>query len=734
MVPLAHRDLTPLRWLLSPPLLIALALLLSLGALLLVAQHAGEGVHPDRLSALLLAVNALAAVVLLVVLTAGAARLVLHVRRGEPGSRLTLRLAALLGLLAVTPVVVVFFFSLGFIDRALGSWMEPRVDTALEEALDVSRAALTARTARHLRAGNRAVRVLALTPGSQRAQRLDDLRRRMRARELVLLGGDGRLAAVALAPRDGLLPEPVPRGAAAQARAGIPYLALEPRSGGGLQVRLVHALPGPGEEVLQALFPLSGRLGELADRVQTAWRHYRGATFLREPLRTSFVTTLTLVVLLAGLASLWAALLLARRLVAPIRDLAAGTRAVAAGDYTKQLPIPRHGDEIAGLVESFNEMTHRVAESRDSARRSQRRAETERAYLEAVLGRLSSGVITLDREGRLLTANRAAASLLETALRPARGQTITAIAGRNPHLEPLAERLAAILAGDRDEWSDAVTLFTPRGRRILTLHGSRLPAPTETPGHILVFEDVTALVQAQREAAWGEVARRLAHEIKNPLTPIRLAADRLRMKCAEGPQAELVERSASTIIHQVEGLEEMVRAFADYARTPPLTPQALDLNELVREVLELFRGGEIQVLVNLDPDRPRVHADRDRLRRVLTNLLENARTALETAEGHRRLSVSTRCLSDTDRCRQVELRIQDSGPGVPAEDRVAVFEPYHTSREGGTGLGLAIAKKLVEENGGRIHMEGSPLGGACVVVTLPADGGMPSADTEDENP
>ncbi|MFP4130622.1 MAG: sensor histidine kinase [Thiohalospira sp.] len=731
MVPLAHRDLTPLRWLASPPVLLALALLLSLGALLLVARHAGEGARPEQLSTLLLAVNALAALILLGVLAVGTARLVRRARRAEPGSRLTLRLAALLGLLAVTPVVVVFFFSLGFIDRALGNWMEPRVDTALEEALEVSRAALTARTARHLRAGNRAVRVLARTTPRQRAERLDDLRRRMRARELVLLGGDGRPTAVALGPHEGLLPDPVPRAAAAQARAGIPYLALEPRSGEGLQVRLVYSLPGPGGEVLQALFPLSGRLGEVADRVQTAWRHYRGATFLREPLRTSFVTTLTLVVLLAGLAALWAALLLARRLVAPIRDLAAGTRAVAAGDYTKQLPIPRHGDEIAGLVESFNEMTTRVAESRDSARRSQRHAEAERTYLEAVLGRLSSGVLTLDREGRLLTANRAATSLLEAPLRTFRGRTINTIAGRHPHLEPLAERLGAILAGDRDEWSDAVTLFTPRGRRILTLHGSRLPEPTETPGHILVFDDVTALVQAQKEAAWGEVARRLAHEIKNPLTPIRLAADRLRMKCADGPHGDLVERSAGTIIHQVEGLEEMVRAFADYARTPPLAPRALDLNELVREVLELFRGGEIQVLVNFDPGRPRVHADPDRLRRVLTNLLENARTALQQAEGHPRLSVTTRCPDEGDRCRQVELRIQDSGPGVPAEERVAVFEPYHTSREGGTGLGLAIAKKLVEENGGRIHMEGSALGGACVVVTLPADGGMAPAGNEE---
>ncbi|MGM0413269.1 MAG: sensor histidine kinase, partial [Pseudomonadota bacterium] len=419
-------------------------------------------------------------------------------------------------------------------------------------------------------------------------------------------------------------------------------------------------------------------------------------------------------------------------LVAPIRDLATGTRAVAAGDYTKQLPIPRHGDEIAGLVESFNEMTTRVAESRDSARRSQRRAETERAYVEAILGRLSSGVVTLDREGRLLTANRAAAGLLEAALRPARGQTLTAIAGRHPHLEPLAERLSTLLSEDREEWSDAVTLFTPRGRRILTLHGSRLPAPTETPGHILVFDDVTALVQAQKEAAWGEVARRLAHEIKNPLTPIRLAAERLRMKCTDGPHADLVDRSAGTIIHQVEGLEEMVRAFADYARTPPLAPRPLDLNELVREVLELFRDGDIQVLVNLDPGRPRIHADPDRLRRVLTNVLGNARTALEQAQGHRRLSVSTRCPGEGDRCREVELRIQDSGPGIPPAERVAVFEPYHTSREGGTGLGLAIAKKLVEENGGRIHVEGSPLGGACVVITLPADGGMSRTPQEDE--
>ena len=723
---MATRDLSPLRQLFTAPVLTAALAVLLIVSLYLVSGITDNAARFSELHGVLLVVNLLVLLLLGVLIVRGLLRLVSQVRQDAPGSRLTLRLVVLLALLAVVPVSVVYYFSLGFLDRSIDSWFDVEVERALDHSLELSRAAITARTTRHLNQTRDMAEALVSRQHSDVGQALDRLRQEEQASEVALFQGDGRIVAFGSAAHEGLLPSSLPRTAAIQARSGIPSIALEPSDPEGLHVRVIIALPGASDNLLQAIFPVSSELARLADEVQEGHRQYQAITYLRRPLQTSFIATLSVVLMLAILGGIWVAILLANRLVAPIRDLAAGTRAVAAGDYSKRLPLPRAGDELGFLVRSFNDMTARVGRARDAARRSQHQAEVERAFLETVLACLSSGVLTLDAEGRILGTNQSAGTILDTPLERAEGRRLRDLADNAPHLEPLVEPVERHIARPGADWSESATLFTAQGRRLLAVHGSRLPVGEHgRAGHVVVFDDVTTLVQAQKEAAWGEVARRLAHEIKNPLTPIRLASERLRHKLMGdlGPeQGELLDRSTRTIIGQVEGLESMVRAFADYARTPPLEHQPIDLNELIQEVIELYRDGTAQVLLSLDPVRPRLQGDPDRLRRVLNNLLHNALNAVNQGDENRRISVSTRCLPGPEECSQVEIRVQDSGPGIPAELRSQVFEPYVTTRERGTGLGLAIARKAVEEHGGRIHMEESTLGGACAVIVLPASG------------
>ena len=371
-------------------------------------------------------------------------------------------------------------------------------------------------------------------------------------------------------------------------------------------------------------------------------------------------------------------------------------------------------------------MTQELARARDATRQSQRQLEEQRGYLEAVLERLSNGVLTLDQEGRLHTANQAAQQILGIALEEQVGRTLSEIAFLHPHLFVLAECLEPHLQGAKDpagDWREEVFLSRAGGRRILMCSGAGLSGTEEPPGgHVIVFDDLTELVEAQRKAAWSEVARRLAHEIKNPLTPIQLSAERLRKKYLddmEPEEGQLLDRLTRTIVHQVESMKSMVNAFSDYARSPRARPQRLDLNALAADVVELYRdeGSPTRLATRLDPHLPTLEADIDRIRQVLHNLVKNALEACaESADA--RVEVETRRVDRTDRC-LAELRVTDSGPGFPVATIDRIFEPYTTSKKKGTGLGLAIVKKIVEEHNGRVWAENRREGGGSVVMQFP---------------
>ncbi|HHB12055.1 MAG TPA: HAMP domain-containing protein, partial [Chromatiales bacterium] len=450
---------------------------------------------------------------------------------------------------------------------------------------------------------------------------------------------------------------------------------------------------------------------------QKAVGRYNQLLYLRRPLKQSFMLTLSLVLLLAVLFAAWAAFQWAQRLLEPIRELARGTRAVARGEYGERLAVSRL-DDLGMLLQSFNEMTERLAEAREAAEASQRLVERQRAYLETLLENLSSGVVSLDPQGRLRTLNRAAAQILGVRA-PERliGRDIETLRRGNDTFALFIDQLAAQLHGADEECHIQLALQGKEGRKIVMCHGVRLP----TGGQVIVFDDVTALIQAQRDAAWAEVARRLAHEIKNPLTPIQLSAERLRRKLLGklgAEEARILDRATQTIVAQVEAMKSMVNAFGEYARQPRGEVGMVDVNQLVRDVAELYRANAAGARLELDlaPELPKVRADADRLRQVLHNLFNNALEALgERGDGWVR--VVTRGSADGE---AVEVEVSDNGPGIPEEMLERLFEPYVTSKSRGTGLGLAIVKKIVEEHGGTVWAENRPEGGARLVIRLPA--------------
>jgi nitrogen fixation/metabolism regulation signal transduction histidine kinase len=695
---------------------------LLLTSLYLMGDATQNSARFGRLYSYLLVLNLLGLVVLLGLISTNLYQTVRDYRRRAPGSRLTARLVLVFALIALAPVGVVYYFSLQFLQRSIDSWFDVQVDRSLTDALDLSRAALDMSMRETLKQTEGMAADLDGTSEDLAPLTLNELRSRSEVYELTLLTDKGRVIASSLADPTRIVPDRTPDAVLLQLRQGHTYAGLDLIRGAGLNVRVVvpvgRAQPSGDMLLLQALYPIAERMSTLAENVQSAYAQYRELVYLREPLKFSFTLTLSLVLLLSALAAVWVAFFAARRLVAPIGDLAQGTRAVAAGDYDTRLPVSSR-DDLGFLVQSFNVMTRELARARDDARHSQQQLERERAYLEAILAHLSSGVVTVDMRHVLRTANAAASQILGVDLHARLDEPLGHLSRLQPHLQPFVETSLPQLSRMIQDWAAEVVLLG-RQHQVLLCRGSYLPGVGEmSAGYVIVFDDITALVQAQRDAAWSEVARRLAHEIKNPLTPIQLSAERLRhkyLKRLEAGEGELLDRLTHTIVQQVKVLKEMVNAFSDYARTPQLKWQPVDLNALVREVLDLYQEQAVQVsvLTELASQSPTVEADPGRLRQVLHNLVKNALEALEGRDAAT-LKVVTRCIPDPH-CRFAELRVEDNGPGIPDSLLGHVFEPYVTSKPKGTGLGLAIVKKIVEEHGGVLWAENLTGGGTSVVI------------------
>ncbi len=652
-------------------------------------------------------------------------------RRNAPGARLTRRLLIMLVLLAVPPVIVVYGFALRFLDSTIDTWFNVRLEAALDDALDIGRIVVDER----LDSAEQATAALAPSldgaSASQAQETLDAAIDRLGAIQLTLFDVDRRVLGTTSSDPRYLVP-PIPDATTLLRTEGDGrYAAAEPL-GDDLVLRIIIPVASPGgsrgaplsgfgqKRLLQGLFPLPVRLQTLTRGIESASFDFQRLKFLRGSLKLTFALILTFVLLMSVLLAVLAAFGVARRLVAPIGRLVTATRAVGAGRYDTPLPIASD-DELGLLVYSFGQMTRELELAGARATRSAQQIEAQRAWLEAVLERLSTGVLGFDREGHLRAINRAGETILGVALSPFRGRTLGELAHQRPELQPFVEPLARHLREGRSEWHEEVIVETPAGgRRILMMRGTALPGEA---GSVAVFDDLTVLNRAQRDAAWGEVARRLAHEVKNPLTPIQLAAERLRRRFIGRLPAEdsdLLDRATHTIVSQVEALKTMVNAFGDYARPPQLTARPIALHALLAEVLDLYENDQrITLTQQLARGEPLVRADSVRLRQCLHNLIKNALEAV--GEQHKpQILVTTRFAEDHGQD-FVDLVVADNGPGLPADFGDRWFEPYASSKSRGTGLGLAVVKKIAEEHGGSVHAENRAQGGAAFCLRLPLE-------------
>jgi two-component system, NtrC family, nitrogen regulation sensor histidine kinase NtrY len=694
-------------------------------AFLLLAKSVQNSAEFARLQWWILVLNVCAVLVLTVLVVRKLWRLVRDYRAHVPGSRLTARTVGIFGALVIAPLLIVYLSSLEFLNRGIDSWFTVEVKQGLNDAVVLSRAALALRMREYSRRTEELARSLAtLPPGAMQAQ-LDADRRAGEALEIALFGAQGHIIAASLENPLEALPAQPPQDLVRQVAQRLSYVSLEPQAGGHYLIRTAAPLAASAAShdprFVVAVYGVPEQLAALSEAVQGTYSQYGNLAAMREPLKYSFRLTLTLVLLLAMLAAIYGAIFSAQRLVRPVQDLIEGTRAVGKGDFATRLPLPSR-DEMGFLVHSFNDMTKRLRRARAEAQHSQEAVERERERLAIILARLSTGVIAIDRHMTLRMANQAAGAILGSELASATGRALPELAAGNERLGQFVGALAVRFAAGREEWREQLDLDGAAGRRTLMCACTPLPGEDRDMGFVIVFDDITALLAAQRDAAWGEVARRLAHEIKNPLTPIQLSAERLRRRLLAGMSerdAEILERGTRTIVQQVETMQQMVNAFSEYARAPEMHITRFSLNQLVTEVADLYRSQapRARIRLDLDPRLEGIEADRGRVRQILNNLVTNALEALEgVAQGA--LEITTR-LESADDADYASMTVSDNGPGFQRELLGRVFDPYVTSKPKGTGLGLAIVKKIVEEHGGRIDADNRPEGGARVHVVLP---------------
>ncbi len=672
----------------------------------------------------ILLINSVGITVLLGLTVTNLWQLVRDYRRHVPGSRLRARMVSVLVMVAITPLVGVYIFSVEFINRGIDNWLSVDVEKGLGDALELGQTVLDIQTRRRTDEINELALQLADAGNGDLVKTLERFRAASDALELTVYGQNQMLAATPIESRRSA-PEYPTDEVLLQLRQEGQHVSVEPQANGEYQVLAAAAftLPRTNDELgfVQAKFPIEQRISTLANAVQSSYNQVKELTYLRTALKYSFTLTLSLVLLISLLASVYGAFFFSRRLVTPIQLLMQGTRAVARGDFATRVPTPAR-DEIGFLVHSFNDMTQRLARASEDARSSQQQVERERRKLEVILARLSTGVVSLEPDLRIRTANHAASAILGVNLETHVGESIVKLAESEPLLgQFVGVAQGHLQRGDR-EWREQIMMRAEGGRRVLICACTELPGESDSPtGYAIVFDDITALLQAQRDAAWGEVARRLAHEIKNPLTPIQLSAERLRRKYLkpDAAETELLDRATHTIIQQVEAMKQMVNAFSEYARTPRMDVTLVDVNALISELSELYAHHEkpLAITLALSPDLPPIEADAGRLRQVLHNLLRNALEALEHQD-EARVEIATRRVVSSD-ADLVEIKVCDNGPGFLGDIVHQAFEPYVTSKPKGTGLGLAIVKKLVEEHGGYINARNREQGGAEISILIP---------------
>jgi nitrogen fixation/metabolism regulation signal transduction histidine kinase len=634
------------------------------------------------------------------------------------GAKLTLRLVVFFTLIAVLPGILIYAVSVQFLDKSIESWFDVRVEKALEGGLNLGRSGLDNSLKELTKKAQFTALLLAEKTPDQYQRALDQLVVEEVAQEAALFTVKGNLIASSSggnlrlpeAPDEDLMRLTLDKGE---------YAVIDTLPNKGLTLRTLVTVnsnkrPG-GRYVMQFIQPVPKQIEADAETVQAVYRDYQELTLSRLGLKRLYAITLTLSLLVVLLTAVSTAFFLSERLGSSLEALAEGTRAVAQGDFTGQYPI-RSSDELGALTGLFNQMIRQLFEAKRVSEKQQREVESAKVYLESVLTHLSSGVLALDDELRLRSVNTSAAHILAAPLQEMERMSLIRIAEKYSLMSSFCHTvMEAIADTGSGEWQRQIERLSRNGTQILLMRGSSLPRGGEA-GYVVVFDDISHLLQAERQAAWGEVARRLAHEIKNPLTPIQLSAERLQHKLSdrlEDGDAKLLRRATQTIVSQVAAMKNMVSDFANYARGPALKLSRLELHKLIKEVLDLYEANAIFIVQKLDASRSEVNGDATRLRQIIHNLLQNAQDAVQ---GVAQPQITLHTESQNG---EILLCVEDNGSGFPESVLSRAFEPYMTTKAKGTGLGLAIVKKIIEEHGGRIAIENNVNGGARVNIVLP---------------
>lgn len=703
------------------PMLVFILLLLLFFSLRTISSAVMDVEQFQQLYYILIAVNLVILSLLVFLISRQAWRLLHQLREHVAGAKLTLRMVIIFVSLAIFPALVVYSFSIHFIQRSIDSWFDVTVESALEDAMTLSRSAVAEKKKTSLRQLRRLSDEILVDLKTLSVTSLSEIREKSGTYEVTLMTSRGKVLGTSSIEKGDIVPDIPSSDLLLPLRQGRDHVVLDLNDDSNRMIRVLVRVKVDFSDdadflVLQAMAPVSERQHRLAATVQQAYSEYKSLVYLRKPLKTSFTLTLSLVLLLGILSAVWAAFSSARRIASPIRDLAEGTKAVAEGEYHKPIPI-LNDDDFGLLIESFNKMVRRLSQTHNALEQSHQQEKRQKDYLEVILGSLSSGIISLSQKKEIRTCNTEVSLILGINVNHFHGQSLFQLAKEKPELEPLVRWIMTSVQNKIKHWNEEITISESNGRKNLLCRGNAL---TEG-GYVIVIENVTSLVQAQRDAAWGEVARRLAHEIKNPLTPIQLSAERLRhkyLKNMQGKDAETLDRLTSTIVNQVDSMKEMVKAFSEYAKIPELKVQTLEIESLLTEVVDLYRSNDkLSIKQKLTISGTLIEADPGRLRQVFHNLIKNA---LEAAADRDKicLNIRTSLLEINNQCWCL-LELSDDGTGFPEKLLPNIFDPYVTNKPKGTGLGMAIVKKIIEEHGGSITAENAPEGGAKITIRLP---------------
>ncbi len=711
----------------------ALMVLIGLVLLYMLTQATNNREMYEQNYARLFSVNVVVAGSLLLAIVWVALRLLQRVRQGRFGSRLLVKIATIFALVGVAPGLLIYVVSYQFVSRSIETWFDVKVEGALEAGLSLGRVTLDTLSNDLATKARIAANQLSDTSEGASDLVLARVMEQLGASEATVWSASGKLLA-SVGPIGFQLSPDKPNGSqlrTARAERSVAWVeGLEDAGPGKLnhpQLKALVLIPtatvGLATEqrflLVQRALPSNFVTNALA--VESANREYQERALAREGLKRMYIGTLTLSLFLAVFGAILLAVILGNQIARPLLVLAEGVSQVAAGDLTPKLAM-QGKDELGGLTRAFASMTQQLADARHTVQRSMSQVDSARAHLQTILDNLTSGVLVLNADGSVRSANPGAARILKLPLESFRGATLRQLAGMEPFAvgvqQQFSEFLSRRLEHPNDHWQQSFELgvahegMASEAERAQTLiaRGAILPDRSR----LLVFDDISDIVSAQRAQAWGEVARRLAHEIKNPLTPIQLSAERLEMKLSgklqPSEQAVLV-KSVKTIVDQVDAMKRLVNDFRDYARLPAAVLVPVDLNALVSDVMHLYEASTVPIQLDLDAQIPRVLGDAEQLRQVLHNLLQNAQDATEQAmagspalqsdASTASIVLRTQLLPNSGR---VRLSVLDHGGGFPENILKRAFEPYVTTKQRGTGLGLAVVKKIADDHASRIEI------------------------------